>query len=181
MSLSNFLRSLRKVGRRIKMASVWRVLRILPLPRSTQIHWRNVTLMNATLLKMLCHRWNIFIRQGLSHERNSFLTKWCGMEFWSPWRIIQMHGLWSLFSTCIMSIWIFNELENFMVYALQYVFQFWSITIIFTYLYNIFLSLEFISTRDSLFSEIVLKVLLDVFGDYSWPRVDTLPHPYVRT
>lgn len=42
----------------------------------------------------------------------------------------------------------------------------------FTCLYNIALSVEFVSLRDNLFSEIMLEVLLDVSMSRVWLRVD---------
>lgn len=49
-----------------------------------------------------------------------------------------------------------------MIHHLQCVFEFWLLTIINNYLYVIALSREFVSLGDSLFFDIMLKVLSNV-------------------
>lgn len=67
-----------------------------------------------------------------------------------------------------------------MIFSLQCVFQFLLLTIIITYLYVTSLSLKFVSLGDSLFSEFVLEVLLDVFGVVPNQGSITLPFLYLK-
>lgn len=65
---------------------------------------------------------------------------------------------------CTQCVCIFNEYSNLIVSVLQCVFMFWLLNTIFTCLYDIALSPKFVSQGYNLFSEILLKVLLDAFG-----------------
>lgn len=53
-----------------------------------------------------------------------------------------------------------------MVPSLQCIFQSLLLTIVFTCLHGIYFSTKFVSLRDNLSYEIVLKFLLDVSGEY---------------
>lgn len=59
-----------------------------------------------------------------------------------------------------------------MVHALWYIFNFLSLIIVFTSLYGITLSPEFVSLEDNLFCKIALEVLMDVSGDHARSRVN---------